>query len=158
LLNEPIVFFRDAAGVARGLAESCPHRFAPLHRGMLSEQDGATQLHCAYHGLAFSADGACIHNPHGKLPKAETRSDHRACASNTPDEFNALINSDPRHPLSGGMTTSQTEWPRPFAEYRWSIMVPGVPPLPRRRTRQSADAGTVAHRLIDCSRPPDVRP
>lgn len=74
LLNEPIVFFRDAAGVAHGLADSCPHRFAPLHRGTLSEQVGATRLHCAYHGLAFSADGACIHNPHGKLPKAGVRS------------------------------------------------------------------------------------
>ena len=42
LLNEPMVFFRDAAGVVHGLAESCPHRFAPLHRGMLSKQDGAT--------------------------------------------------------------------------------------------------------------------
>lgn len=74
LLNEPIVFFRDAGGVARALADSCPHRFAPLHRGSLSVADGATRLHCAYHGLEFSAAGACVHNPHGKLPGASVRS------------------------------------------------------------------------------------
>lgn len=70
LLDEPIVFFRDAVGVAHALADSCPHRFAPLHRGALVEADGATSVKCAYHGLEFSSTGACIRNPHGKLPKA----------------------------------------------------------------------------------------
>jgi len=72
LLNEQIVFFRDADGAAHALADRCPHRFAPLHRGALHpDADGNTRLHCAYHGLEFSTSGICIHNPHGKLPKAD---------------------------------------------------------------------------------------
>ena len=74
LLNEPIVFLRDANGVAHALADYCPHRFAPLHRGALKQEGGETRLHCAYHGLAFSTGGACVHNPHGRLPKASVQS------------------------------------------------------------------------------------
>ncbi|SFB46352.1 Rieske [2Fe-2S] domain-containing protein [Pseudomonas sp. NFIX10] len=29
LLNEPVVFFRDAQGTAQAIADHCPHRFAP---------------------------------------------------------------------------------------------------------------------------------
>jgi len=31
LLNEPIVAYRRGDGVAVALADTCPHRFAPLH-------------------------------------------------------------------------------------------------------------------------------
>jgi len=67
-LNEPVVLFRDASGTAVALADRCPHRFVPLHRGRLKEG----VLECGYHGLCFDATGACVSNPHGDrvIPKA----------------------------------------------------------------------------------------
>ena len=68
-LEEPVALFRDAAGVAQAITGRCPHRFAPLGHGTVV--DGA--LICPYHGLRFSGEGRCVHNPHpgGQLP--ETR-------------------------------------------------------------------------------------
>jgi phenylpropionate dioxygenase-like ring-hydroxylating dioxygenase large terminal subunit len=66
LLDEPLILFRDAAGQSRALRDRCPHRFAPLSRGKL--ENGTVR--CGYHGLGFGPDGACIHNPHGPVPKA----------------------------------------------------------------------------------------
>lgn len=66
LLDTPIVFFRDNAGKPRALHDRCPHRFAPLSKGMITT--GA--LTCGYHGLAFGGDGACVSNPHGPIVKA----------------------------------------------------------------------------------------
>ena len=70
LLNEPVVFFRDEAGRAYALADMCPHRFAPLHRGKLVD---GNRLQCAYHGLEFDCTGACVHNPHGAPPDVAVR-------------------------------------------------------------------------------------
>lgn len=70
LLDEPLVFFRDAAGQPHALIDRCPHRFAPLSMGKLC--DGGTSLQCQYHGLRFDASGTCVHNPHGdgRIPQA----------------------------------------------------------------------------------------
>jgi vanillate O-demethylase monooxygenase subunit len=59
----PLVFFRTAEGTATALLDRCPHRFAPLSAGKV-EPDRIT---CGYHGLAFGADGRCVHNPHGPI-------------------------------------------------------------------------------------------
>jgi phenylpropionate dioxygenase-like ring-hydroxylating dioxygenase large terminal subunit len=66
ILEEPIVFFRDAAGDVVGLDDMCPHRFAPLSRGHLV----GDALECGYHGLRFDRGGSCVYNPHGdhKIP------------------------------------------------------------------------------------------
>ncbi len=66
LLEQPVVFYRDEAGKPAALADRCPHRFAPLSRGKVI--NGV--IECAYHGLQFGAGGACVHNPHGPIPKA----------------------------------------------------------------------------------------
>jgi vanillate O-demethylase monooxygenase subunit len=68
LLDEPVVFFRDAAGALHALHDRCPHRFAPLSLGSLRDDT----LECAYHGLRFGTDGRCAFNPHGDgaTPKA----------------------------------------------------------------------------------------
>jgi len=68
LLDEPVVFFRDAGGAVKALADRCSHRFAPLSMGKLC--DGVVQ--CPYHGMRFDGSGACVHNPHGDgaVPKA----------------------------------------------------------------------------------------
>jgi phenylpropionate dioxygenase-like ring-hydroxylating dioxygenase large terminal subunit len=70
LLDEPLVFYRDAAGQPRALADRCPHRFAPLSMGQFC--DGGASVQCPYHGLRFDGSGACVHNPHGdgRIPQA----------------------------------------------------------------------------------------
>ncbi len=66
LLDVPVAIFRDAAGEPKAILDRCPHRFAPLSLGKVC--DGA--LLCAYHGLAFDGDGACVSNPHGPIVAA----------------------------------------------------------------------------------------
>lgn len=61
LLGEPLVFYRNPTGAPVALVDICPHRFAPLHLGRLLPQGGVA---CGYHGLEFSDDGRCNHNPH----------------------------------------------------------------------------------------------
>src|SRR3954470_8034748 len=61
-LGDPVVLFRDKAGAPVAMADMCPHRFAPLHRGELTAE-GA--LRCMYHGLEFGPSGQCVKNPHG---------------------------------------------------------------------------------------------
>lgn len=65
-LDEPVFLFRDADGTPRALLDRCPHRFAPLSRGRL--HDGVVE--CAYHGLRFGGDGACVANPHGRITRS----------------------------------------------------------------------------------------
>lgn len=59
----PLVIFRNASGVLSALEDRCPHRFAPLSRGQLTERG----IRCGYHGLEFSISGRCVANPHGPL-------------------------------------------------------------------------------------------
>lgn len=65
--GEPVLMYRQRSGQAVAMVDRCPHRFAPLHRGVL-EGDTVT---CGYHGLKFDCSGACVHNPHGDgvIPK-----------------------------------------------------------------------------------------
>jgi phenylpropionate dioxygenase-like ring-hydroxylating dioxygenase large terminal subunit len=63
-LGTPVVLYRGAAGQPIALADSCPHRFAPLSRGKLH----GDAIQCLYHGLRFGPDGRCVHNPHGPIP------------------------------------------------------------------------------------------
>ncbi len=67
LLGERVVLFRKSDGSPCAIGGTCPHRFAPLERGILS---GDT-LACPYHGLTFDSTGACARNPHGdgRIPK-----------------------------------------------------------------------------------------
>ena len=71
LLGEPILLFRDGHGEPHAVLDRCPHRFAPLSKGTIT--DGVVT--CAYHGLAFNGAGACVANPHGPITGAlSTRS------------------------------------------------------------------------------------
>ena len=54
-----IVLVRSGHGIS-ALRDRCPHRFVPLSLGKI--EDGV--IHCAYHGLRFGLDGACVFNPH----------------------------------------------------------------------------------------------
>lgn len=68
IIGEPVVLFRDTAGAVHALADMCPHRFAPLHRGTI---DGDA-IQCGYHGLSFDGSGACVRNPvgNGVVPRS----------------------------------------------------------------------------------------
>lgn len=67
-LGEPVVLFRDAQDTPVALYDRCPHRFAPLSEGTLC--NSGASLQCRYHGLQFDAQGRCVHNPQGAVPKA----------------------------------------------------------------------------------------
>jgi vanillate O-demethylase monooxygenase subunit len=60
LLGQPVVLFRRPDGDVAALLDRCPHRGVALSMGELIEGN----LRCRYHGLAFNADGVCVHNPH----------------------------------------------------------------------------------------------
>ena len=62
VLGEPLVAFRGEDGIARAVADRCPHRGVPLSMGKVA----GTNLKCAYHGLQFDGSGVCVHNPHIK--------------------------------------------------------------------------------------------
>jgi phenylpropionate dioxygenase-like ring-hydroxylating dioxygenase large terminal subunit len=70
LLDESILFFRDSQGVVQAISNRCPHRFAPLDKGVKI----GDAIVCAYHGLRFNGKGQCVHNPHGNgfVPKTAT--------------------------------------------------------------------------------------
>ena len=65
ILNTPLVFYRTAGGRVAALLDRCPHRFAPLSRGVVR----GDALVCGYHGLGFDADGRCSLDPHGPVLK-----------------------------------------------------------------------------------------
>jgi len=67
IIEEPILFWRDADGQMRAMADRCAHRLAPLSLGNIS----GNVVRCRYHGLAFDGDtGRCVHNPHGPALRA----------------------------------------------------------------------------------------
>ncbi len=72
ILDLPIVVFRGADGVTAALHDRCPHRFAPLSRGKLSQG----VIECGYHGLCFDSTGQCVKNPYSDRipPSAQVRS------------------------------------------------------------------------------------
>ena len=59
LLDVPYVVYRSEDDELRVFVDQCPHRRAPLSLGTC---EGAV-LRCAYHGWAFSHDGACAEIP-----------------------------------------------------------------------------------------------
>jgi len=59
ILDEPILFGRDASGQVFALKDVCPHRGIPLSCG---RYDGK-EVECCYHGWRFGATGACTEIP-----------------------------------------------------------------------------------------------
>lgn len=68
LAERDLAVYRSASGIVGVIGNRCPHRFAPLHLGKVK---GET-LECGYHGVQFTADGACAHNPHMKGAKSNS--------------------------------------------------------------------------------------
>lgn len=59
IMNEPLLFFRDAGGKLGCLEDRCCHRGAPLAHGKVTEKG----LQCGYHGLTFDVTGKCVEIP-----------------------------------------------------------------------------------------------
>jgi phenylpropionate dioxygenase-like ring-hydroxylating dioxygenase large terminal subunit len=80
LLDLPVVLVRDQDDEVFALQDRCPHRFAPLSRGLLE----GGQVVCGYHGVGFDRQGQCARNPHGPPVKSlavrsyPLRESHRA--------------------------------------------------------------------------------
>ena len=65
IMNQPLVFFRDADGKVGALEDRCCHRGAPLTHGTVIEAG----LQCGYHGLVYDTSGACVTVPgQDKIP------------------------------------------------------------------------------------------
>lgn len=56
IMNQPLVFFRDAEGRIGALEDRCCHRGAPLTKGHVVEAG----LQCGYHGLTYDRTGKCV--------------------------------------------------------------------------------------------------
>lgn len=59
ILEQPMVFFRDAQGQVTAVEDFCPHRGAPLSLGFVDNGE----LVCGYHGLRLAADGSVASMP-----------------------------------------------------------------------------------------------
>ncbi len=72
ILDQPVVFFRQADGSVAALIDRCPHRLVPLSMGVCVNG----RIRCGYHGMEFDASGQCVHIPaQDMIPaKARTRS------------------------------------------------------------------------------------
>ncbi|MCE7901557.1 MAG: aromatic ring-hydroxylating dioxygenase subunit alpha [Gammaproteobacteria bacterium PRO9] len=64
----PFVAFRDTAGAAQVISDTCAHRGGALHKGLVKEGT----VRCPYHGWAYGGDGRCKLIPSlgvdGKIP------------------------------------------------------------------------------------------
>lgn len=58
--GERLVLFRDRAGLARALVDTCPHRGVRLSLGKVTP-DGC--LECPFHAWKFGGDGKVVHVP-----------------------------------------------------------------------------------------------
>lgn len=59
LLGISTMFFRKSDGKVVSMRDRCPHRFAPLSKGKICDDESQ----CPYHGLKFDASGQCTKNP-----------------------------------------------------------------------------------------------
>lgn len=59
LLGMATMFYRTSKGQIVAMRDRCPHRFAPLSLGKVTDDC----IECPYHGLIFDASGQCIVSP-----------------------------------------------------------------------------------------------
>jgi vanillate O-demethylase monooxygenase subunit len=57
--NKRVVLYRTTDGKIAALEDACWHRLLPLSMGRLKGDD----VICGYHGLAYNAQGRCVHMP-----------------------------------------------------------------------------------------------
>jgi len=96
LLDEPLVLWRDAGGVARAFRDVCVHRGTALSLGRVE----GDEIVCAYHGWRYRADGACTTIPQLADP-ARVPARARAVAYPTLEQYGLIwvALEPPRWPL-----------------------------------------------------------
>jgi nitrite reductase/ring-hydroxylating ferredoxin subunit len=72
LFGEHFVLWHNGTQWA-ALADSCPHRLAPLSEGRIDE---VGQIECPYHGWTFNAEGSCT-----KIPQATKNQNLASCSA-----------------------------------------------------------------------------
>ena len=106
VLGQHIVLFRDEFGDIKCVDSVCPHRGAPLHKGVMSEHGGRRCVTCPYHAWAIDGEGilrdvpAAEHSeawPRRKVVDAHTVKDRGG--------FVWFMALDKQHPLP------EAEWP-----------------------------------------------
>jgi phenylpropionate dioxygenase-like ring-hydroxylating dioxygenase large terminal subunit len=69
ILNHDLVVFRDSAGTAHTLSDTCVHRGGSLAGGKVLKDNC---IQCPYHGWRYNGDGICTRIPslgmHAKIP------------------------------------------------------------------------------------------
>lgn len=113
LLGEPVVAWRDAAGVAHAMHDRCVHRGTALSLGRVV--DG--EIACPYHGWRFAPDGRCTLVPQLEDPR---RVPSRACIPTYRcTERLGLV----------WVALEEPRWPVPevpeFADPRWRVVRTG---------------------------------
>ncbi len=64
LVGEPILIGRAYSGKVFAIRDICPHRGTLLSAGqMITNETGASEVECPYHGWRFGASGTCSHIP-----------------------------------------------------------------------------------------------
>ena len=113
LLNEAVVAFRDAPGVA-AFKDLCIHRGTALSLGSI--EDGL--LTCPYHGWRYDRTGACVHipalPPGASIPRKARAIAYRALES---QGLVWVALDEPVAPLA--------EWPRPGGPGDYEIFLAG---------------------------------
>jgi phenylpropionate dioxygenase-like ring-hydroxylating dioxygenase large terminal subunit len=73
LLGVRLVAFRDDAGVAHVLSDTCIHRGGSLSKGKVVDNT----VQCPYHGWQFNGEGKCVKIPsmEGKNPPGRAKVD-----------------------------------------------------------------------------------
>lgn len=69
LCDRQVVLYRTEAGEPVALADRCPHRQAPLSRGLLLGDN----LECPFHGMLYAPDGSCLDVPSQKTVPRRAR-------------------------------------------------------------------------------------
>ena len=120
ILGQDLVIWRSQSDHWSVLSDKCPHRFAPLSQGRLSE-DGSN-LVCSYHGWKFEGyNGRCVDIPQltdGKA-KVSALTSPRACVASFPTSvyrgmlwawLDSGIDAEAEAALSGG-----PQLPQPYS-------------------------------------------
>ena len=67
LLDQALVFFRDASGKAVAVQDRCAHRLVPLSLGRRTDEG---TIECGYHGMQFDGAGSCVFAPGQAAPRS----------------------------------------------------------------------------------------
>ena len=68
VLGKRLAIYRGRDGAIVAMEDRCPHRFAPLSLGKITDRG----IQCAYHGAEFAANGQCVAVPAQKNPPDAT--------------------------------------------------------------------------------------